>query len=125
MPAIAACGCSTYNLGVIVTSGHTPGREVLDLHRRPAPVGVACDLVAPALIPKGARARPRSFAGRLRSRPGAAAARSDNHSSMYSSTTSEATGRERSPGLSRSAARSSPGHEGGLGYITTSGIGDG
>jgi hypothetical protein len=53
MPAIAACGCSTFNLGVIVTSGHTPGREVLDLHRRPAPVGVACDLVAPSLIPKG------------------------------------------------------------------------
>src|SRR6266536_4823725 len=53
MPAIAACGCSTFNLGVIVTSSHTPGREVLDLHRRPAPVGVACDLVAPSLIPKG------------------------------------------------------------------------
>jgi hypothetical protein len=36
MPAIATCGCSTFNLGVIVMSGHTPGREVLDLHRRPA-----------------------------------------------------------------------------------------
>ncbi len=53
MPAIAACGCSTFNLGVIVTSGHTPGRQVLDLHRLLAPVGVACDLVARSLILKG------------------------------------------------------------------------
>ncbi len=53
MPAIAACGSSTFNPGVIVTSGHTPGRLVLDLHRLLAPMGVACDTGRPLPDPQG------------------------------------------------------------------------